>query len=111
MNGNISVTYKILCESDLNKIITLSELLSNEKISKAIKGEFAKGLRNIELISDRDDSLCRVETSKELHTFEVLKDDFADILVLAEDDATSKKLFKKDCDRVELVDIKTSQDS
>ena len=108
MNGNITVTYKILCESDLNKNISLSELLSNEKISKVIKGEFAKGLRNIELFCETPKAICRVETIKELHTFEVSKDDFADILVLAEDDATIKKLFKKDCTRVELVDIETS---
>ncbi len=107
MDGNIVVTYKVLCESDLNKRVSLSELLLNEKISKVIKSEFAKGLRNIELLSDDGGAVCRVESAKELHTFEVSKDDFADILVLAEDDATSKKLFKKDCDRVELVDIET----
>jgi len=47
MEGNIVVTYRILCESDLNTSIKLQELLLNEKISKAIKSEFAKGLRNI----------------------------------------------------------------
>lgn len=107
MNGNIVVTYKILCESDLNVTLSLSELLLNEKVAKAIKSEFAKGLRNIELLTDNEDALLRVESSKELYTFEVSKDDFADILALAEDDATTRKLFKKDCERVELVDIET----
>ncbi|EDZ61992.1 hypothetical protein SMGD1_0089 [Sulfurimonas gotlandica GD1] len=107
MNGNIVITYKILCESDLNASVLLSELLLNDKVSKAIKSEFAKGLRNIELLTDAKDAQLRVETTKELYTFEVSKDDFADILVLAEEDATTKKLFKKDCERVELVDIET----
>ena len=110
MNGNIVVTYKVLCESDLNRSILLSELLSNEKISKVIKSEFAKGLRNIELSSESGESVCKVESAKELYTFEVSKDDYADILALAEDDAMSRKLFKKDCSRVELVDIETLED-
>ncbi len=107
MNGIIKVTYKILCKADLNKEITIKELLKNEKIAKAIKSEYAKGFRNIELLSAKDDSSIRIETIKELHTFEVNKNDFADILLLAEEDAAEKKLLKKDCDRVELVDIET----
>jgi len=107
MNGTIMVTYKILCDGDLNKEISLEELLLNEKVVKAIKSEFAKGLRNIALLSTSTDASLRIETTKELHSFEVTKDDFADILVLAEEDAASKKLLKKDCERVELVDIDT----
>ena len=107
MNGTIMVTYKILCNSDLNKEICLQELLSNEKIAKAIKSEFAKGFRNIEISSNQLDFSLILATLKDLHTFEVTKDDFADILVLAEEDAMSKKLIKKDCERVELVDIET----
>ena len=107
MDGKIIVTYKVLCQSDLNKDISLSDLLANEKVLKVIKSEFAKGLRNIELSSHSEDASLRVATTKELHTFKVSKDDFADLLALAEDDATAKKLFKKDCDRVELIDIET----
>jgi len=107
MNGTIMVTYKILCNSDLNKEISLQELLSNEKIAKAIKSEFAKGFRNIEISSNQLDYSLILATRKDLHTFEVTKDDFADILVLAEEDAMSKKLIKKDCERVELVDLET----
>lgn len=106
MNGKIMVTYKILCKNDLNKEVTLKELLSNEKIVKVIKSEYAKGIRNITLLTESESSL-KIETTKELHTFEVLKDDFADILVLAEEDASAKKLLKKDCERIELVDIET----
>ncbi len=107
MNGNIIVTYKILCDSDLNTEVKLQELLLNEKVSKAIKSEFAKGLRNIELVTASEEATLIVETAKELYTLEVSKDDFADILVLAEEDAIARKLFKKDCSRVELVDIET----
>ncbi len=109
MNGNIAVSYKILCDSDLNANVTLQELLLNEKVSKAIKSEFAKGFRNIELNTESKEASLRVETTKELYTFEVSKDDFADILDLAEEDATARKLFKKDCSRVELVDIQTQE--
>ena len=51
------------------------------------------------------ESLLKIETQKELYQFEALKDDFADLLSLAEEDATSKKIFKKDCVGIELVDI------
>ena len=108
MDGTISVTYKILCENDFNYELTIKELLENEKIAKAIKSEFAKGVRNISLDSEDLDAKISINSIKELHTFEVQKDDFADILVLAEEDAASKKLLKKECDRVELVDITTN---
>ena len=107
MDGKIMVTYKVLCQSDMNKDITLTELLSNDKVMKAIKSEFAKGLRNIELSTADEKASLKVSTIKDMHTLEVLKDDFADILTLAEEDATVKKLLKKDCDRVELVNIET----
>ena len=106
MDGNIMVTYKILCESDIDQEIHISELLENEKIAKAIKSEFAKGYRNIVLASNTD-AVIKIETQKELHTVEVSKNDFADLLVLAEEDANNKKLLKKDCERVELVNIET----
>jgi len=107
MNGTILVTYKVLCKADLNREISLIELLSNEKIAKVIKSEYAKGFRNLTLLDGGTQSSLKIETIKELHTFEVAKDDFADILDLAEEDAQNKKLIKKDCDRVELVDIET----
>jgi len=107
MDGTILVTYKILCKSDFNKEIDLNQLFENEKIAKVIKNEFAKGYRNLVLTQNNEKNSFKIQTQKELHTFEVQKDDFADILVLAEEDASNKKLIKKDCDRVELVDIQT----
>lgn len=107
VNGNIEVTYKVVHKNDLNLSISLEELLKNEKIVKTIKSEFAKGYRNIDIATDSElTDKFKLETIKEHHSFIVSKDDFADILALAEDDATSKKLLKKEC-LVELVDIKT----
>jgi len=107
MNGKIMVTYRVLCSGDLNKEVTLNELLSNEKVMKVIKSEYAKGFRNIVVNSNDVDAKIKIETQKEVYTFEVEKDDFADILVLAEEDASARKLLKKECQRVELVDIQT----
>lgn len=106
MDGKMLITYKILCEGDLSEKISLSQLLANEKIEKIIKTEFAKGYRNISL-SSKEDATLTIETTKELYTLEVAKDDFADLLTLAEEDANNKKLLKKECSRVELVDIET----
>jgi len=108
MNGTILVTYKVLCKADLNKEVSLTELLLNEKIAKLIRSEYAKGFRNLELLAEPTQAHIKIQTQKELHTFEVSKDDFADILDLAEEDATNKKLLKKECERVELVNIETS---
>ena len=107
MDGKIMVTYKILCKNDFNLEITIDKLLGNEKIAKAIKNEFAKGIRNIELFTKNNDCNIKIETSKELYQFEVNKDDFADLITLAEEDANARKLFKKDCSHIELVNIET----
>lgn len=107
MDGKMLVSYKVLCRSDVNVELTLGKLLSNEKIAKAIKSEFAKGFRNIELSAPDETPKLNIGTLKEIHSFEALKDDFADLLTLAEDDAVNKKLLKKECDRIELLDIQT----
>ena len=106
MDGKIMITYKILCDSDFNQEISLKELLKNEKVARAVKSEFAKDYRNISLHAFEDVKVS-IETTKELYTVEVSKNDFADLLTLAEEDANNKKLLKKECSRVELVDIET----
>ena len=106
MDGTILVTYKILCNADLNVEVSLKELLENEMILKSIKSVYAKGLRNIE-ISSQSEAYIKIETQRNTYTFEVSKDDYADLLSLAEEDAKNKKLLKKDCERIELVDIET----
>lgn len=107
MEGKILVTYKILCKTDFNLELTLETLLQNEKILKTIKAEYAKGIRNIDINSKHLTSKIKIETTKELYQFEVSKNDFADLLCLAEEDARTRKLFKKDCEAIELVDIET----
>ena len=107
MDGAIVVTYRIICKNDFNLELTLDKLLENEKVAKVIKNEFAKGLRNLDLFTKSIDSKINIETKKEVYQFEVDKDDFADLISLAEDDANTRKLMKKDCSHIELVNIET----
>ncbi|MEA2047665.1 MAG: hypothetical protein U9O64_04370 [Campylobacterota bacterium] len=102
----IKVSYTVMCKNDVSKEITLSSLLENEKIEKAIKSEFAKGIRNLVLTS-KEDTPIYIKTQKEVFEFTVSKNDFADILELAEEDARTHKRLKKECDGVELVDLST----
>ena len=106
MEGTMKVTYTILCENDVSKEIGLEEILNNDKVVKAIKSEFAKGLRNINL-SARENTDITVKTGKEHFDFIASKNDFADLLELAEEDAKKNKRFKKGCDGIELIDIIT----
>ena len=101
------ITYKVLCIKDTNKEIKIEDLFKNEKVLKVIKSEFGKGVRNLSLSSEDKDALLLLATEKVLYTFEVSKNDFADILDLAEENAKTRKLLKKECDRVEIVDIET----
>lgn len=107
MDGGILISYKVLCEGDFYSSITIKELLENEKILRLIKTEFAKGQRNIDIKVNKDATAIEIATIKEIQTLDVNKNDYADILVLAEEDATTKKLLKKECSRVELIDIET----
>lgn len=107
MDGTIMVTYKVVCKNDFNLELTFEKLLSNEKVARAIKNEFAKGIRNIDLLSKDGSAKLSIETKKELYQFEVSKNDFADLVSLAEDDANTRKLMKKDCSHIELVNIET----
>ena len=91
----MTITYKVLCQKDTNKEITIASLLSNEKVLKMIKSEFGKGIRNLALTSEEKGAVLTLATEKEFHQFEVSKNDFADILDLAEENAKSRKLLKK----------------
>ena len=106
VEGTMKISYTIMCNNDINLEVTLSDILANEKVSKVIKSEFAKGLRNLTLTSSDEASLF-IKTEKEVYEFIVNKNDFADILVLAEEDARKHKRIKKECEGVELVDIVT----
>jgi len=102
----MNVTYKMLCESDVYSEVNLTEILQNEKVAKAIKSEFAKGLRNI-VLSTSENIKIEISTEKELFEFQADKKDFADLIELAEEDAKEHKRTKKGCNGVELVDFTT----
>ncbi|HFD14377.1 MAG TPA: hypothetical protein ENJ34_03645 [Epsilonproteobacteria bacterium] len=106
MEGMIQVSYTVMCKNDVSKEVSLNELLKNEKVMKAIKSEFATGLRNLAL-SSREENTVYIKTQKEVFEFTASKNDFADLLELAEEDARKHKRLKKECDGVELVDIVT----
>ena len=106
MEGMIEVSYIVLCANDTNIKVPLSEIIANEKIERAIKGEFAKGIRNLSLSFDGAVDIV-IKTDKEIHTFKASKNDFADLVELAEEDARKNKYIKKGCEGVELVDIVT----
>jgi len=106
MEGMIKVSYTVMCKNDVSKEVSLSALLANEKVMKAIKSEFATGLRNLAL-SSKEESTVFIKTQKEIFEFSASKNDFADLLELAEEDARKLKRLKKECDGVELVDIVT----
>jgi len=106
MDGYIDVDYTVMCKNDVYMEVSLEALLANEKVARAIKAEFAKGLRNLELSGSCDKPVV-LKTQKEVFTFRAHKDDFADLLELAEEDARKHKRFKKECEGVALVDIRT----
>ena len=106
MEGMIKVSYTVMCKNDVSKEVSLNDLLKNEKVMKAIKSEFATGLRNLAL-SSKEENTIYIKTQKEVFEFTASKNDFADLLELAEEDARKHKRLKKECDGVELVDILT----
>ncbi len=106
MEGKIKVTYTLICEKDTHKEIPIEVIISNEKIVRLLKSEFAKGIRNLE-ISSTGESKVILKTEKELYTFVVDKQDFADLVELAEEDARLNKRLKKGCQVVEIIDFVT----
>ncbi len=106
MEGMIEVSYIVLCGNDTNVVVSLAKLLENEKIARAIRGEFAKGIRNLSLASAGDAEIY-IKTTKEIHTFQASKNDFADLVELAEEHARKHKRIKKGCEGVELVNMVT----
>ena len=106
MEGMINVSYTIMCKNDVSKELSLAEILANEKVIKSIKSEFASGLRNL-VLSQKEDTQVTMKTKKEVFEFSVSKDDFADLLEFAEEDARKHKRIKKECDGVEIVNINT----
>jgi len=106
MEGMIKVSYTIMCKNDVYIELDLTQLLENEKVKKVIKSEFAKGLRHIDLLTKENTELL-IKSHKTVFEFTASKNDFADLLELAEEDARKHKRLKKECDGIELVDIVT----
>jgi len=106
MTGELMIEYIVLCEGDLEVSVTLADLLKNETIAKAIKNAFAKGKRDIEAVIGEPGSMT-IKNKKTVQTVTIPKDSFMDALTLAEEDARAKKLLKKGCERIEIVDIET----
>ena len=102
----IKVSYTVMCKNDVSQELNLTDMLANEKVMKAIKSEFATGLRNLSL-SHKENTSVYIKTHKEIFEFTASKKDFADLLEFAEEDARKNKRLKKECDGVELVDIIT----
>ena len=107
MQGKLNVTYQLLCENDIHKEISLKEIMQNEKIVKLLKSEYAKGLRNLDISTDDTSANIILQSQKELYEFETDKKDFADLIELAEENAKERKLFKKGCQEIALVDFVT----
>lgn len=108
MTGEMMISYIVLCENDLEVTVTLNALLQDEKIARAIKHAFAKGKRDIEAVVSEPGAMT-IKNKKTLQTVTIPKESFMDALTLAEEDARKKKLLKKGCERVEIVDIETKQ--
>jgi hypothetical protein len=106
MDGTMKVSYKMLCDGDVYQEVDLDKILKNEKVAKAIRSEFAKGLRNISL-STPENIKIEISTNKEIFEFKADKKDFADLIELAEEDAKQHKRSKKGCSGVEVVDFVT----
>ncbi len=90
----IKVSYTVMCKNDVSKELSLADIFANEKVEKAIKSEFAKGLRNL-VLSHKEESEVFLKTEKEVFEMTVSKNDFADLLELAEEDARKHKRIKK----------------
>lgn len=106
MTGEMMISYIVLCENDMEVTVTLADLLQDEKIARAIKNAYAKGKRDIEAVVDEPGAMT-IKNKKNVQTVTIPKDGFMDALTLAEEDARKKKLLKKGCERVEIVDIET----
>ena len=106
MEGTMEVSYVVLCANDTQLSVSLDDLLANEKVARTIRGEFAKGIRNL-MLEPQGDAQVLIKTAKTTHTFTAAKNDFADLVELAEEDARKNKYLKKGCEGVELVDIVT----
>jgi len=107
MDGQVEVSFTVLCDNDFNKEITLGDLLKSEKVLKAIKSDFCEGARNLEITSNANEVKITINSEKKEHKHIIEKDDIQDILELTEEYARSQKLLKAACSRIELKNFTT----
>lgn len=107
MEGQINITYTVICDNDIHMELSLTEILANEKVSSLIKREFTKGARGVVMDSTRASGTIVIEKERKHYQMVIDKDDFADALTLAEEDAKKRKLLKSGCSMVELIDLVT----
>ena len=107
MDGQVEVSFSILCDNDFNKEISLADVLKSEKVLKAIKSDFCEGARNLVIDSNSDEVKINIHSEKKEYSHIIEKNDIQDILELTEEYARSQKLLKATCNRVELQNFKT----
>lgn len=105
MEGQLKVTYTIICDNDIHLELPVAEVLANEKVLAVIRREFAGGARGIVADLAKTAGTLVLEKEKKQYELTIHKDDFADALTLAEEDAKKRKLLKQGCSMVELIDL------
>ncbi len=108
MEGFITITYCVICDNDIHMEIPISEVLGHEKVQALIKREFTKGARGVVMDASKVSGNVTIEKEKKKYELTIHKDDFADALTLAEEDAKKRKLLKNGCSMVELIDLVTT---
>jgi len=106
MKGNVKVFYKVLCDSEKDISLPLSELLANANVKKAIKSAYSNGRKNIVLSSEEDVTVL-IEPEREIYELIIAKDDVVDMITFCEDDAKKRSKRKRGCERIEIVDFVT----
>lgn len=107
MQGNVKVSYKVLCDNEKDQELSLSDIFSHANVKKAIKSAFTNGRKNITIDFEKDIKIA-ITPERVIHELIISKEDaLMDMLTLCEDDARKKKKVKKGCERVEIVDFET----
>jgi hypothetical protein len=106
VKGSVKVFYKVLCDSEKDVSLPLSELLANANIKKAIKSAYSNGRKNI-VVSASEDVSVLIEPEREIFELVIAKDDIQDMITLCEDDAKKRNKRKKGCERIEIIDFET----
>ena len=105
MKGTMKATYKVLCDNDINVEVTIGDIFNDEDVMKVVRRKFAKSSKPMEQSLAAEKIV--LTSLKQTYECEFPKEQYLDTLEICEEDARSKKLLKKGCDRIEVVDIAT----